>query len=403
MSSNGVILQDYVPNAINNITEQIWVAGGVIPRGKRVVIGKNRDGWQEVTFTMGPNQDIIGMAMVPPSILAVETHLPRGFGFMPGNVAATRARARRGGAIDQNAPLPSPVPDFSPQGGQFTVAEAARRARMEQALPADQPRSPAYRPPPYQPSKMSVSPGTGGPVWPVGMPAVVARSRIARPGFGAAGASEFTMKAAEELDEHLTTNGCAGCDDYKSTLRQLAFKFKAACMTDPGIQNQVSFNISTPLAMTAYGSGTDKALTLVLGQKRTYDGGPCTDDNGACLGNLPQIAQVTPVALGPLITQIVNQVSDQIQQHQAQPMATQLGRQEPLVNGLVAATTGLFTAISAALSKVTPIVVTQPAPKPEEKKPEEKKTPWGTILLGGLIGSAVLGTGVLVYTHARRG
>ncbi len=223
-------------------------------------------------------------------------------------------------------------------------------------------------------------------------------------GFGAAGASEFTVKAGEELDEHLTTNGCAGCDDYKSTLRQLAFKFKAACMTDPGVSGQVSFNISTPLAMTAFGTGTDKALTLVLGQKKTYSGGPCTDDNGVCLGNLPQIAQVTPVALGPLVTQVLNQIGDQIQQQQAQPNATQLGRQEPLVNALVGAATGLLVALSAALAKATPIVNITPTPPPAAPPATTpaKGIPWGTVIVGGLIGTTILATGAFVYTHARR-
>src|SRR5580765_7273584 len=196
MSSNGVMLQDYVPNAINNVTERIWCAGAVIPAGKKVVLGNIRNGWREITFTMGQMQDIVGMALVPPEVVAVES-IPRmsGVGLFPAGIASMRARG--------------------------TGQALAERSQV------------SYR----GATRM-------GPVWPVGIPAYQrsmmpgrVASRLAGwgSGLGAANASAFTMQAAAELDEHLTTNGCAGCDDYKSPLRQLAFKFKAACMTDPAI------------------------------------------------------------------------------------------------------------------------------------------------------------------------
>jgi hypothetical protein len=521
---NGILLQDYRPENINNITEEIWCAGAVIPRGKRVIVGPNRNGWQEITFTMGPMQDFIGMALVPPGIIQLENSPARaapGVGAAygsqsqmqlgPSSVKVNSGFTSTGVSTGAGNAFVGQIAGLQVQGvfsgqwyndvqgasagkpvwvrgqvtrdgdrfygqvtvtiGQHTNVSLWLDARVMQTVPQATSYAPygttvvpqPVRPPPNPPQQgggggmpggflndwrtarmtpavtgstrsisdfirpgtrqgvtsWGITPGTRmGPVWPVGSPSmmpgtVVARRAITswgvhglqglRDGLGAINASQFTIKAAEELDEHLTTNGCAGCDDYKSSLRQLAFKFKAACLTDPSVASQVSFNISTPLAMTAYGSGTDKALTLVLGQKRTYEGGPCTDDSGVCLGNLPQIAQVTPVDLGPLIQQVISQTQGKIADFQTQPTAVQAQRQQAVVEALTLAVTGLLAALSAAVSKITPVSITQPAPATPAPAPAEKKgIPWGTVLLGGLIGTAVIGTGVLLYHSARR-
>jgi hypothetical protein len=101
------------------------------------------------------------------------------------------------------------------------------------------------------------------------------------PGLGAANA--LTMKAAEMLDEHLTTNGCADCEEGPvGQLMQLTRFFKAACLIDPEISPRVHFDLSTPERENAFDAATLSALSFVLGQKRTYDGIECTDSSGKC-------------------------------------------------------------------------------------------------------------------------
>lgn len=339
---SGTMLQSYTAYAINNVSEGVLMSGGTIPAGKRVVIGHIQDGWLLVTFQMGRNNELVGSAFVPPEI------------------------------VERDAPS--------------VGAGAPRRGMMPPMLGAA---AAEYRPVSVR-SRTSMQDERG-------------MSWLTRPlrkkGFGAAGASEFTVKAAEELDDHLTTNGCAGCEDYKSQLRQLAFKFKAACLTDPVIEPQVSFNMSTPLSMTAYGSGTDKALSLVLGAKRTYDGGPCTDDAGNCLGNA-QIA-VSPVALGPLVEQVTSQVQSMLDAHAAEPVATQLARQAPLVEQLVGAVTGLLVALSAAIAKI-PAPGPGPAPQPAPADKKESSGPsWGTVALWGIGGAILIGGGLYLAEKSR--
>jgi hypothetical protein len=242
-----------------------------------------------------------------------------------------------------------------------------------------------------------------GPVWPVGMPAAVARTRLRgvyglNTGVGAAGASAFTMAAAQALNDHLVTNNCAGCNDMTSQLRQLTFAFKAAVMTDTGISPQMNLNMSNALAMTAYGSGTDQALKNILGAAGVYANGPCTDDNGNCLGNLS--TPVVPPATAALEQQVVKAIQAAIQQAPYIP-------QPELVKSLVQGFAALVNQIGFELAKLKPVIFVdnqppaKPPPAPPPAAPPEKKIPWGTVLLGGLIGTAVLGTGVLLYTHAR--
>jgi hypothetical protein len=541
MSSNGVMLQDYVPNAINNLTEEIWCAGAVIPRGKRVVIGHNRDGWQEVTFTMGPMEDFIGMALVPPEMIAIEEpkRIP-GVGFMPQGVAAMAVRSQQYGprspAIDQSAPLPSPpggssaftssmlpgcymvtgtvvaVRDQAGQNanvlawanpgdmyyadgvrvydshvllGQHTVvsgfwvrvipwawhispgnrpsgamwifekylqpcsstaqppvqsaSQAYTSALREQALPANQSHAPRSRGRPYQwgglhghgvgdvPEELpegwpeSASPGTGiaipsyvpgqarpgesRGIYPYYMPQTSAFTRgqahgitswgVRRAGLSAGGASAFTMTAANALNQELVTNNCAGCADMTSRLRQLTFAFKAAVATDTGMPAQ-NLNMSNMLAMTAYGPATDAALKLVLGAGTAYANGPCTDDNGNCLGNFA--------------TPITPQTIQAVEQQFAQQIQTLLGQvnnlpQADIVHMLVQGFSTLVTQFAAELAKVKPVVFNPPPAVPPPAAPPATAPatgiPWSTVLLGGLIGTAVIGTGVLLYAHTR--
>jgi hypothetical protein len=500
MSTSGTMIAAYTPQAINNITEEIWMQGGTIPQGKRVLIGIAREGgWVDITFQMGNSNQFTGMATVPASYVRADglpASLAAGVGqrasaMLPG-VLRARGREGVGDLVDvikagtSNIPLSSstfacppgykwsaqygcqPIPKVAtepnpsstftvppcPPGyelhvrfGQHTemtyaewlAADADYRRAMgsrftfvcrplsetqKMSMPATS-RATSMLPELLQsayassaPARMGpvnpVSSGTErmGPVNPVSAPGVrqviYPYYRRAVLGLGAAGASEFTMKAAEELDEHLTTNGCAGCGDYKSTLRQLAFKFKAACMTDPAIQNQVSFNMDTALSMTAFGSGTNKALSLVLGSKRTYEGVACTDDAGNCLG-VPQISSVIPVAMIPLIEQVAKQIKNAIANWQGLPPALQLDKQKPIVEMLAGAVGGLLAALSAALytqpgpgpgPQQQPPLMPSPTPPTPPTKTEEKKTPWGAIAIGGAL--LVGGAGTVWYLSKGR-
>lgn len=235
-----------------------------------------------------------------------------------------------------------------------------------------------------------------GPVWPVGSPAMKLRSAVRGfRGLGAAGASAFTVQAATALDEHLTTNTCAGCDDMKSALRQLTFTFKAACLTDEKIVNNVSLNISTSLAMTGFGPGTDKALSLVLDKQRTYEGGPCTDDDGRCLGNFS--TPVLPKTAQTLEQQLVSQIAAIIAMQKSIPQA-----QSVVVPDIIAA----FVALISALPPLPAVNISVAPPngmKPPPPAPPEKKDMTTTFLVGGLIGVAVVGTVVALTMAYKKG
>lgn len=213
-------------------------------------------------------------------------------------------------------------------------------------------------------------------------------------GFGDAGASPFTMKAAQALDEHLTTNGCAGCNDMTSTLRQLTFAFKAAYLTDTGITPQINLNMSSALAMTAFGQGTNQALSLVLGASRTYDGGVCTDDSGMCLGVFA--TPVIPPGVKAIEQALANQIVAAIKQAGFIP-------QPELVSGLMAAFATLINRIGYELAKlrgeqVVPVAVVTATPT-------TTKEGWTTtekVLAGGAIGVAVAGVGLLLYYAGKR-
>lgn len=280
---------------------------------------------------------------------------------------------------------------------------------MEQALPADQPRSPRYRPPPYQWGGLSGVAkqnhvaalkhlaGLGG-VWCMHKDNPPQR---APRGFGAGGASAFTMTAAQALNDHLETNNCAGCNDMTSQLRQLTFAFKAAYLTDTGIAPQINLNMSSALAMTAYGPGTDQALALVLGAAKSYSGGPCTDDSGNCLGNFK--TPLIPPAVSALEQQIVHAIKGAIQQAQFLP-------QPELVNGLVQGFAALVNQIGFELAKLNQpkdgpvLIVDKPADatKPPATTPAKGWTTGEKIAAGVGAGVALTAVALLVYNVAKR-
>jgi hypothetical protein len=226
-------------------------------------------------------------------------------------------------------------------------------------------------------------------------------------GLGDAGASAVTMTAAQALDEHLTTNGCAGCDDIKSPLRQLTFAFKAAAITDPAISNKVSLNLATVLAQTGFGPGTDSALSLVLGASKTFQNGPCTDDNGVCLGNF--ITPMFPAPVKLLEQAFATQIHSVMQ-------AINLLPQQDLVNMLTQGFAALINQIGFELAKVQPLPVPKPQPLPVPPPPQplpvtkvsltdqKGSTGWTTnekITAGIAAGVVLTGVALVVYNATK--
>lgn len=335
-------------------------------------------------------------------------------------VGESTAYAPSRGAIDQSAPLPPSSPSMrSPEFRRPASQWGGLHSSPESEAPAERPEGwpntpgtgifPYYSPaatreiaiPSYVPGQARPGQSRMGPVWPVGMPAAVASRRIrgfhGSDGLGAGGASAFTMTAANALNQELVTNNCAGCADMTSRLRQLTFAFKAAVATDTGMPAQ-NLNMSNMLAMTAYGPATDAALKLVLGAGTAYANGPCTDDAGNCLGNLS--TPITPPAIQAVEQQFAQQIQTMLKQVAYLPQAD-------IVHTLVQGFAALINRFAVELAKLPPVVVVSqpPATPPPAAPPATAPAtgiPWTTFLVGGLIGSAVLGTGVLLYTHARR-
>lgn len=221
-------------------------------------------------------------------------------------------------------------------------------------------------------------------------------------GMGAmAAATPMTLGAAQALDAYLAQNGNAGCDDLKSRVRQLTFAFKAAFLSDPATQNSVEaaqLNMSTPLAMTGFGPGTNAALTYVLGGDRTYLGQNITDSDGNCLqAATPEIPGLLIAAGQTLSAQVLAMLK-------GATVATQ-GSVLQQVGDLVRA----FLAQVAALIQGTPMPTPAPAPPapkpvPSSDKPAEQKKPFptGTVIAGGILGVLAIGGGVLLYQQHKR-
>lgn len=273
------------------------------------------------------------------------------------------------------------------------------------AIPSYQPSQAMPGSPGYRARRLSVDPVSFPvqPRWMFSSSPIIGRAerraRGMRGGFGAASASTFTVQAATALDEHLTTNNCAGCDDMKSALRQLTFAFKAAALTDPATQDNVNLNMSTLLAMTGFGPGTDQALALVLGAQRTYTGSPCTDDAGNCLGNFS--TPMIPVAVQTLEQQFAAQIATIVNMQKSVPRA-----QTTIVPDIIAGFIGLLKALPAlpALPPVNVITTVGPQPAaPPPAAPPEKKDMTTTFLVGGLIGVAVVGTVVALTMAHKKG
>ena len=231
-------------------------------------------------------------------------------------------------------------------------------------------------------------------------------------GFGASGASQFTVAAAKALDVYLTTHGCTGCDDLKSQLRQLTFAFKGACLTDPSVANSVNLNMSTPLAMTGFGPGSNDALSLVLGNERISVKSlvQCTDDNGNCVQQgfpTPQI----PGNLQTLAQGVIDQINTLISQHQTLPPAQQVLRQDGLLQHLMTIGGGLLNQLGFELQKLQPTPQAELPPKMVIDEVDKvapttpttttttapKKDLLKTFLIGGVAATSVLGAALLVY------
>ena len=197
------------------------------------------------------------------------------------------------------------------------------------------------------------------------------------------------MSAATALDQYLVTNGCRGCDDLKSGLRQLSFAFKASVMTDPayaGTSIASGLNMSSMLAMTGFGPTTNAALSAVLGATRQSEQVSCTDDSGNCLGNYSTPS--TPVggdALGAKVSQLFKQMGGYLPQGDILLMVKQ-------------AIEDFFKSLPA--STPTQATPTPAAPAPATSSASQVKTAVtvGTIVTVGIIAATVIGGGIyLLY------
>jgi hypothetical protein len=298
-------------------------------------------------------------------------------------------------AYGRCAPLAGPgFAGIDGLGQHLNERSMAARYKPVQTMPG----SPGFRP--YrQAARGGRRMGPVNPVsFPFNSPRIIGRAeRAARGlrGLGAAGASAFTVQAATALDEHLTTNNCAGCDDMTSGLRQLTFAFKAACLTDGAVMNSVSLNMSTGLAMTGFGPGTDKALSLVLGAQKTYQNGPCTDDDGNCLGNFK--TPTIPVAAQTLEQQLAAQIAAVVSMQKAVPQA-----QNVVVPDLIAGFTALIKALPV-VNVIATVGPTAPVAQPPAPPAPAKTDMTSTFLIGGLIGVAVVGTVVALTLAHKKG
>jgi hypothetical protein len=231
------------------------------------------------------------------------------------------------------------------------------------------------------------------------------RSRALSPaGVGAPVVAAITMRAAADLDDWYAKNGCTGCDDMGSNLRVRTLAFKAAVLLDPATSNAVSLNVSTPLAQSGFGPGTDAALTLVLGQRRQSQG-HCTDDDGNCLQlQTPQVPlelQALANALGVQVGNIINS-GRQVQQTDA--------TLKLFVEQIVAAFTQFAQTLKGALAtkEKPPPPPTSPSPQPvpQIQQPNAQlpapKSNVGLVL--GVVGITLvaLGTGAVIMTAQKR-
>lgn len=227
--------------------------------------------------------------------------------------------------------------------------------------------------------------------------------RVAAVGVGAS-PSSITMRAAQDLDTWYRQNGCTGCDDMGSDLRVRTLTFKAAVLLDPATQNNVSLNVSTPLAQSGFGPGTDKALSLVLGATR-LSSGHCTDDYGNCIvGGLQSPA--IPLELQAIANTLGINVAAVIQQ------AKQIPQTDATLKALIERVVAMFQAFTAQL-KTALGSKEQPAPPPRPvvdvppTTPPQALMPAKTSNVGvalGIVGIALVavGTGAVIMTAAQR-
>jgi len=172
--------------------------------------------------------------------------------------------------------------------------------------------------------------------------------------------AQITLNTARALDDWFAQYGCAGCSDMGSEIRVRTLAFKSAALLDPATRDRVSLNMSTALAQSGFGPGTDQALTMVLGASRKSFG-HCTDGDGNCLNQItPQI----PPGLQDIATSLGHQI-DAI-------LKTKL-ESETMLSGAVDQIVQLFRQIASAVNGQQP--QSQPQPLPQLPAPEPAPAP----------------------------
>lgn len=235
------------------------------------------------------------------------------------------------------------------------------------------------------------------------------RAPPAATGVGA-NASGITMRAAADLDQWYAANGCTACDDMGSDLRVRTLAFKAAVLLDPATRDQVALNVTTPLAQSGFGPGTDDALSLVLGATRQSKG-HCTDNAGFCTVGGMQTPAV-PLELQALASALGVNISALLQQAKQVPQTD--ATLTSLVQQIVAAFKQFAAQLKAALGQKeqphpppaapqpVPQVNVLPAPAPPPVSLVKPTSNVGIVL--GVVGIALvaLGTGAVIMTATKK-
>jgi hypothetical protein len=213
--------------------------------------------------------------------------------------------------------------------------------------------------------------------------------------------AQITLNTARALDDWFAQYGCAGCSDIGSEIRVRTLAFKSAVVLDPSTRDRVSLNMSTALAQSGFGPGTDHALTMVLGASRKSFG-HCTDDEGNCLNQItPQI----PPGIQDLATSIGRQI-DAI-------LKTNL-ESETMISGAVNQIVQLFKQIASAAMGQQSQPQQQPQPQTLPQLPAPAPAPATqvqvqsgdrsshNILLVSGVALAALAIGAALYGKTKR-
>jgi hypothetical protein len=225
-----------------------------------------------------------------------------------------------------------------------------------------------------------------------------------RVGAGAPQASSIVISTAKDLDALYAVRGCDGCSDMGSQLRARTLAFKAACLLDPVIAPLVNLNMSTPIAQSGFGPGTDAALTLVLSGAR-QSSGHCTDDAGNCLTQ-----GTVPLTLSPELNAIGDAIRGAIESFQKLPA---VNKNDATIQAMLDRVVLFFRDLVEKFQArgggggETPSTLPQQQPStlPQQQPPAPATAPHSLVpVVMAVAGVGILGIGVtaLLMTYAKK-